>query len=308
MTFTAPASAFEHLALFYDGDDAYVKGVASFLQAGGDGVALVAVPRGHIDLLRGTPYSVPGQVSFVDMTDLGANPSCIIPAIRSFVDGHRGSPVRFVGEPTWPGRSDPESAEATRHEALINLAFGQSNAQILCPYDAGGLPGPVLADAERTHPHLVDGEQRVASTGYRDPLEFTDPANWPLDPAPQAAAPPVQFDGLVEPRRRVRAQAADAGLEPDRLAALLLAVNEICTNTLQHGPGPGTLRMWATDNGVVCEVHDAGAIADPLAGRHVKRAAADRGRGMFLAHHLCDLVEVRSSPAAGTTVRLHVHR
>ncbi|MCZ9342699.1 ATP-binding protein, partial [Streptomyces sp. TRM76130] len=52
----------------------------------------------------------------------------------------------------------------------------------------------------------------------------------------------------------------------------------------------------------VCEVRDAGRLADPLAGR--RPAARDQrgGRGLLLVNLVSDLVRVHTGPD-GTTVR-----
>jgi hypothetical protein len=42
-------------------------------------------------------------------------------------------------------------------------------------------------------------------------------------------------------------------------AALVLAVDEVATNSLRHGGGRGTLRIWRDADAVVCEVRDAAA-------------------------------------------------
>jgi hypothetical protein len=59
--------------------------------------------------------------------------------------------------------SAAETAEATRHEALINTALAAVPAAILCPYDASGLTAAVLEDARRTHPRVVEGGARRVS-------------------------------------------------------------------------------------------------------------------------------------------------
>jgi hypothetical protein len=63
------------------------------------------------------------------------------------------------------------------------------------------------------------------------------------------------------------------------------------------------LRLWEQDDRLVCEVQDAGRVEDPLVGRRPPSLGAVGGRGVWLAHQLCDLVQLRSGPA-GTTVRL----
>ena len=96
-------------------------------------------------------------VRLVDMTELGRNPSRIIPAIRDWLDGHGPQPARFVGEPVWPGRSAAEAAESVRHEALLNLAFADTPAfRLVCPYDTGALDAGVIEHARTTHPAVVE--------------------------------------------------------------------------------------------------------------------------------------------------------
>jgi anti-sigma regulatory factor (Ser/Thr protein kinase) len=99
--------------------------------------------------------------------------------------------------------------------------------------------------------------------------------------------------------------AAAAGLDDLRCADIVVAVHELAANSVRHGGGAGVLRTWRTDAGVTCEISDAGHIAEPLAGRLRPPHTAAGGNGMWLAHQLCDLLQVRSS-AAGTTARLSV--
>lgn len=297
-----------HEALFYDDAHAYLTGVTSFLRSGGyQGRALVAVPGVQLELLRrhleGIDDGLP-SVDFADMTELGANPSRIIPTVRGFVDDHAQHAVRFVGEPIWAGRSDAEIDEATRHEALINVAFADTNAHILCPYDTRQLSDTVLADAGHTHPELITATGRRPSARYADPLAFSHPDRWPLRPRP-AHAHRLDFNEPVQPREFVERHAWIVGLNEETTADLLLAVHEICANSLRHGPGHGTLHVWQTTAQLIVEVHDTGIITNSLAGRTRPTPDQKSGRGLYVAHQLCDLVEVRSS-TRGTTVRLHV--
>jgi hypothetical protein len=79
----------------------------------------------------------------------------------------------------------------------------------------------------------------------------------------------------------------------------------VATNSLLHGGGRGVLRTWTHDGTFFCEVSDGGRIRDPLAGRALPSDLLDGGRGLWIVNHLCDLVQVRSSPA-GSVVRLHM--
>ena len=58
---------------------------------------------------------------------------------------------------------------------------------------------------------------------------------------------------------------------------------------------------------IICQVRDQGWIADPLAGRQ-RRSPEDSGHGLWVVNQVCDLVEIRTSPAAGTIIRLHMCR
>lgn len=306
----APAAdrdALDHRALFYVDDVDYLDGVTSFVR---DGLAageptLVAVPGQRLELIRAALNGSADRVEFLDMTTLGRNPSRIIPTVRGFTDSHAGQRTRFVGEPIWTGRSEAEIREATRHEALLNLAFADTATTILCPYDATGLDDDVLADAHRTHPHVVRPSGEETSRHY---LGHTLAATTPLPPRPDdAEETPFDHDSLGELRRFITRRGAGFGVSPERAQDMMLAVHELAANTVRHSGQPaGTVAIWrAPDTGaIVCEVADEGRIDDPLAGRREPSSRALDGRGLWLVNQICDLVELHSGPA-GTTIRLH---
>jgi anti-sigma regulatory factor (Ser/Thr protein kinase) len=113
---------------------------------------------------------------------------------------------------------------------------------------------------------------------------------------------------LARVRRFTAAWAHQAGLSPDRIRDLVLAVAELAANTLRHTSEPGTLTLWATRDEVICQVQDQGQIADPLAGTaRPAPNAPGGGRGLWLVRQITDRVEIRTGPA-GTTVRVHMRR
>jgi anti-sigma regulatory factor (Ser/Thr protein kinase) len=244
------------------------------------------------------------QVRFEDMSELGRNPGRIIPEVHDWLAENGHARAWFVGEPIWPGRRRTEIIEATRHEALLNLAFGAAPVSILCPYDAVGLDDDVLEDAGTTHPLMRCGHDLQPSERYADPVHVYETAGELADPPPGAHEEPVTAN-LAELRRSLAERAALAGLGADRLSDLLLAANEAATNSLLHGAPPAVLRVWSDADELVCEVADGGRIADPLTGRRRPGRRQHGGRGVWLMHQLCDLVELRPTPA-GTTVRLHM--
>ena len=129
-----------------------------------------------------------------------------------------------------------------------------------------------------------------------------------LGPAPAHAAELHFGDGGLERLRAFVAEhAARARVDENRRVELVLAANEIASNSLEHGGGSGVLRFWSDPAAVVCEISDSGRLDDPLADRRPPASDGARGRGFWIANHVCDLVQVRSG-ADGTIVRLHVRR
>jgi anti-sigma regulatory factor (Ser/Thr protein kinase) len=105
--------------------------------------------------------------------------------------------------------------------------------------------------------------------------------------------------------RRLVTTFAESSLGNARTDDLVLAVNELATNSVRHGGGAGTLRMWVHENMLVCEIHDAGHITDPRAGQTPPTPDQPSGRGLWVVNRLADLMQIHSSPA-GTIVRVRM--
>ena len=110
---------------------------------------------------------------------------------------------------------------------------------------------------------------------------------------------------LAVVRSFVGERARRAGFCDERRSDLVLAVNELATNSMRHAGGRGSLSVWQDNGTLLCEIADQGHIADPLAGRERPPDARGGGRGLWLVNHLCDLVEMRTSQA-GNVIRLHM--
>jgi anti-sigma regulatory factor (Ser/Thr protein kinase) len=302
-----------HQALFYRDAGEYVDGVMQFAApalAAGEPVA-VAVPkargellRDRLTVLRDRLTDSGAEIEILDMIELGRNPARIIPDVETILAKHDGELLHYIGEPIWPGRSQEEIREATKHEALINLAWPGARIRVLCPYDAAALSAGVLADVERTHPGLISGGEHRRSVAYRGPtvpLGCDEPLS---PPPPDAVALTFGLEDLVSARALVSRQAGDAGMRRERVDDLVLAVNELVTNAVWHGDGGGVLHVWSRPSRIVCQVDNGGDTADPLARRHTPVPDGGGGLGLWTVNQLSDLVEVRSSPA-GTSVRVH---
>lgn len=296
-------SAFVHPALFYSGIDDYLIGVGGFLRSGlaaGEPV-FASVPPARLGPLREYLGADTGRVRLFDMSQVGRNPGRIMTALTDFADRRGSGRAWLVGEPIWASRSADEIREATRHEALINLAFADVPVTILCPYDTTELPAATLADAERTHPVLWTTSREWESPAYTDPLIMN--ARCDTLPAPPADAAHLRFDpsSLSSARQAARSLAQSAGLSPDRAVDLVLAVGEAAANAIRHGGGTGTLLSWCELGELIIEIRDTGRLTNPLAGRRRPGPTATHGRGLWLIHQLCDLVEL--APGA---LRLHM--
>ncbi|MEU3829367.1 sensor histidine kinase [Streptomyces sp. NPDC029080] len=301
------AAAFRHSALLHASPEEYLKGVGDFVraQAGRGRPLLVAVPEERLRILRDVLGPTPGDVTWVDMRQAGRNPGRILSLLQDFADRHADRDPCIVSEPVWRGRTAAEVREAVRHEALVNLAFAGRHATVLCPYDTA-LPEPIPAQARRTHPVLGGPGERSDSPYYADPLAVCRDCDTPL---PDPADPVVLHFGersLGTVRDAATDWAQAAGLSPRRRTDWLLAINEAASNSVRHGGGQGTLRMWRTADTLVAETQDPGGLTDPLVGRRRPDPLSPAGgRGVWMMHQLCDLVETRTLPS-GLTVRLHV--
>jgi anti-sigma regulatory factor (Ser/Thr protein kinase) len=299
---------FVHEALFYRDPGEYLEGTIPFVLDGlaADEPVLVAVPPRNVDLIRDELGAKSEHVEFLDMTRGGRNPGRIIPGVLTPFAKGRSSRVRIIGEPIWAGRSSHEYPACVQHEALINTAFHGVPATILCPYDTSLLAADVLVDAERTHPVLVADGDRSPSGRYDDPLRTVTDFNLPL-PRPPRAALAYWFDmhSLPATRKLVADFATTAGLPEDRVDDLVLAVNELTTNSIEHANGGGELLVWQQGDAVVCEVRDNGVLRDPMVGRLKPTPGSDGGYGVVMVNLLCDLVRIHSAED-GTAVRVHV--
>jgi len=308
VTDTPPgAPQFEHTAVLYGSTDEYLDAVLGFVASGVERAdpVLVAVPGPRLGLLRDHLDGQAGQVSLADMAQLGANPAWIIPKVAAFADAHPGRAVRYVGEPAWESRTAAELCEATRHEALINLAFASTAASILCPYDRTRLAPGVIANAERTHPVIIAGGRSRPSRAYPAAAGLV-PADCdqPL-PAPPAHAAAIAYTSeLAQVRAFAAAHARQAGLTASRTGDLVIAVSELAANTWRHTGAGGTLHVWASGGELLCQIHDGGHITDPLAGRRRPAPETGDGSGLWVVHQLSDLAELRTA-STGTTIRLH---
>lgn len=302
----ARVGGLNHTALLYGDDDEYRAGLAEFarIAAAADAPMQLILPWQRAQVARGALARLPLRVVVDDMADVGRNPARLIPAGRSFADSHPGEHVYLLWEPAWAARSAAERCEIVRHEGLCNLAFGDQTMTVLCLYDAARLGAELIADVELTHPVVISRGRSRSSTTYLGPGGVPASCDQPL-PLPPVGAESMSFaEQLGSVREFVARHAGAAGLGLARGRDLTLAVSEIAANAVSYADG-GVVTAWPADGELMCQIEDAGFIADPLAGRRQRPPDAAGGHGLWLVNLVCDLVERRTAPA-GTTTRLHM--
>jgi len=301
---------YRHEALVYSGDAGFVRETVPFLRAAIEAgePTLVVVDQPKVEALRDALDGERDAVAFADMAEVGHNPARLIPAWRDFVAAHPNRAVRGIGEPIGPWRGPDELVECQQHESLLNLALADAAALwLLCPYDASVLPASVIDEAFRSHPFVMERSSRIESPWYAPVKDMSLFAASLSEPPADALDLAFRVGPLDEVRRVVAREAERGGLSDDRTRDLVVAVNEVASNSLLHGGGEGRLRVWSEPDRIVCEIRDPGIVTDPLIGR--VRPSSDRleGRGVWLANQLCDLVQLRVLPS-GTVVRMHMVR
>jgi anti-sigma regulatory factor (Ser/Thr protein kinase) len=138
--------------------------------------------------------------------------------------------------------------------------------------------------------------QATRSDGLRAPL-----------PLPPLRASRLEFglDDLHDLRAQVAAAATAVGLSERRTSDLVAAASELAANSVLHGGGRGLATIWGDHGVAFVEVADAGRITDPEVGTRLPDPSVEHGRGLYIAHRLCDEVSIDSGES-GTRVRLRM--
>ncbi|MGH3868720.1 MAG: anti-sigma factor RsbA family regulatory protein [Pseudonocardiaceae bacterium] len=298
------ADVFVHPALFYRGTAEYLEGTVPFIRDGlaaGEPVAL-AVPGPNLRLILTELGTDAERVRLLDMTRAGRHSGRVIPnVLRAFADAHPSRRVRIIGEHLWTGHTAKEYPACAQQETLINIALTGRLVTMLCPYDANRVGPQTLAEAEASHPRLIDAGGERASTGIAPERAVVDDN--------QLCAPMVgpcfAFDATNAALAGQFAcnQALRLGLGGDH-AELRLIIGELVARSLVPGEGTGTLHVWAVRGYLVCEVRPAGHLDDSFSARPLAELNRPGGRGLLL-HHLSDLVQQRTCPQ-GTAIRVYL--
>ena len=110
----------------------------------------------------------------------------------------------------------------------------------------------------------------------------------------ESVAPVVDlaFDSgtLNRLRAEVQLRACQAGMPEDRAGDVVLAINELASNSVRHGAGRGRLRMWNLGRALRCQVDDG-----DLPGQAVMNAWPDLpGHGLWVVRQVADQMQILS--------------
>jgi anti-sigma regulatory factor (Ser/Thr protein kinase) len=311
-TRSAVAVRLEHAVGYYGSDTDLLAQLVPLAVAGlerGDPVALALRPRteralyaelgrapGLIELSRPSgPDGPSGQtvaarwaLEVRELTSATGGPIIVLSEHVSALDGADGS--------FW-----------TELDAAVNVALADLPVHMTCFFPELPLHLEILDGARRNHPLLLVAGGMRHNAQHRCPRDVL--AMRPA-PAPALLGPPdarMTFSAwqLHEVRSAVEEALRGAGYDRTRTDDLVLAVNEVATNAVEHGAPEAELAIWtSTGGGVVCEIHDRGVLNDPLPGLQAPHPADPRGRGVWIARQLCDSLHVWAD-RWGTHVRMH---
>jgi anti-sigma regulatory factor (Ser/Thr protein kinase) len=199
-----------------------------------------------------------------------------------------------------------DGAYWTELDAAVNVALCDLPITMTCLFPAFAMQPETEKAVHWNHPQLIESGLPLTNPDHLPPEEVIA----------SVAAPPLPPLGPAQQRlvftpwelHAVRAAVADVArrvsLDERRAEDLVLAVNEIATNAVEYGTGDAEVLLWASLDGLICEVHNSGRLTHALPGLQPPHPGDPRGRGIWIARQLCDLLHIWSD-GDGTHVRIH---
>lgn len=221
-----------------------------------------------------------------------------------------GVPTRVIVEPG-SDISPDRLSQYLRYVSMATEVYGPYGFPVLFLWDERRYPPEVLAHVRAIHPQLLGRSGVIINTEYRVPIDYLT-ANATAAPAapvdPDLDVHLDSADGLAELRRRLRSWGAATALSDGDTDDIVIAVDEIATNALEHGQPPARVRGWSTPDAVFVRVDDRGRAGIPATTGYVRPPIdARRGRGIWMARQLADILTTHDGPA-GTTVAMRFPR
>lgn len=296
-----------HRGFLYHDEEEVVSVGVPFLRAGleaDDAVAVIASKQ-NIVALRDALGQDASSVQFEDALNWYQHPVRTIAAYHAYIKAEKPRRARLVAEPVWQGRTPLEVVEWARYESIVNAAFSDSGARVICCYDRETLPTKILDYARQTHPEMIDDHVPRESAEYTDPGPFIATCDRrPLPRAPRLAETmPVNTAELDALRAFATERADRHGLAGDALRDMVAAVVEVATTASRHATAPAALRIW-TDNGdLVSEISGPGHWYPDALWGFAPPADSEPASGLWGVRMLCDVVQIQAD-GDGTVIRL----
>lgn len=246
------------------------------------------------------------QVRVTDRNRLYDAPGRTLAFLHRLAITHDPVPVVVVAEPPLRAASEMELREWHRLESVLCTALAPLRLRMLCAHDDRNLPPRTRSSVLATHPVVVGPDGLRSNTGYLGTAAF---GVRPVAPEPLPVTGPVHRleIGLSLPRLRgdLASLGEAVGFPPEQIDSLVVAVNELAANVLEHGAGKGNVHLWRGPGRWVCDVFDErGGLSDPLAGYRPADSMRSRGYGLWITRQTCDFLEISGS-GGGSLVRLH---
>jgi anti-sigma regulatory factor (Ser/Thr protein kinase) len=309
----APTGAFAHVAVLYNSDEQLRDLLLPYLDEGlrrHEHILAVISPDAQ-QVLRDALGDAAERVQW------GSAGLCYHRLGRTF-DGfadylaqqyRAGVPSRVIGQ--FDSHSSPDRlSQYLRNESMANEVYAPYGYPVVCLWDQRRYSLDVLAHVRTVHPQLLDTSGQISNVEYRMPIDYLT-----RDEMPPAAPVDLDLDvhldsadDLAMFRRRLRNWGVTCGLSDHVTDDVVIAVDEIATNALEHGQPPARIRGWSTPDALFVQVDDHGGISIPATtGYHRPTTDARRGRGIWIARHLADVLTTHAGPA-GTTVAMRFSR
>ncbi|QBI52330.1 sensor histidine kinase [Streptomonospora litoralis] len=300
---------FAHCGVFYSCDQDLSSRVAPRVRAAladGERAVLAVAPRTRAAVLAGLSPADAAAVESVDRAVLYDAPGRTLAALHRCARAEHPLPVLMVGEPPLPAEDPVRLREWHRLDSVLAGALSDTRMRLLCLHDSRVLPPAVLRDVRRTHPLLLSSGDEHGSPDYVEPAVFSARDIDRLLPAPAGELRSLEIGGDLAALRTAVAELAEkAEVREERRGDLVVAVNELAANVVEHGGGAGTVSLWRSPGWVVCDVLDrGGGPTDPLGGYHPADPLSPRGYGLWITRQVCDFMEI-SGDVHGTVIRLH---
>lgn len=248
------------------------------------------------------------RVRWSDTNHWHPHPARRLRAIQELADGagrHGRGRLRFIGECAFSTGLPYLVAEWERFEAVLNHALADLPISMVCTYDCQQLAPEVVERSRSSHPRIgllppVDNDD------YQPPAEFLAQRRGMPLPAPVEA---LRLSGSPTPhdaRALVQRVHGGAGIDRQKVDDMAVAVTEVVTNAWQAGAQHVDVACWYVDGEAGVQVDDDGpGLRDPLAGYRRPAPSDERGRGLWIARQLADVLDVWPHDR-GTAVRLRL--